>query len=92
MPAVQVEVVEPHPHPAAVALAEETPNVRYVSELTGEYDLLIATDVYEHVPDPISLAFSTASHLSIGGRYLIANCFSPVIACHLPQLFHLSIG
>jgi hypothetical protein len=22
----------------------------------------------------------------------MANCFAPVIACHLPQLFHLSIG
>jgi hypothetical protein len=92
LPHALVEVVEPHPHPAAIALAAGTPNVRFVPDLTGRYDLLIATDVFEHVPDPIALAFSTASHLSIGGRYLIANCFSPVIACHLPQLFHLSIS
>jgi hypothetical protein len=92
LPQASVEVVEPHPHPAAIALAEDTPNVRFVPELTGDYDLLIATDVFEHVPDPIALAASTASHLRIGGRYLIANCFAPVIACHLPQLFHLSIG
>ena len=87
-----MEVVEPHPHPEAIALAADTPNVRFVPELTGDYDLLIATDVFEHVPDPIALAASTASHIPIGGRYLIANCFAPVIACHLPQLFHLSIG
>lgn len=92
LPQASVEVVEPHPHPAAMALAADTPNVRFVSELTGDYDLLVATDVFEHVPDPIALAASTASHLRIGGRYLIANCFAPVIACHLPQLFHLSIG
>ena len=92
LPQASVEVVEPHPHPAAIALASDTPNVRFVPELKGEYDLLIATDVFEHVPDPIALAASTASHLHIGGRYLIANCFAPVIACHLPQLFHLSIG
>ena len=92
LPQASVEVVEPHPHPAAIALAEDTPNVRFVPELTGDYDLLIATDVFEHVPDPIALAASTARHLRIGGRYLIANCFAPVIACHLPQLFHLSIG
>ena len=92
LPHVLVEVVEPHPHPAAMALAVDTPNVRLVSELTDDYDLLIATVVFEHVPDPIALAASTASHLRIGGRYLIANCFAPVIACHLPQLFHLSIG
>ena len=92
LPQASVEVVEPHPHPAAIALAADTPNVRIVSELTGDYDLLIATDVFEHVPNPIALAASTASHLRVGGRYLIANCFAPVIACHLPQLFHLSIG
>lgn len=92
LPHASVEVVEPHPHPAAIALAADTPNVRFVPELTGDYDLLIATDVFEHVPDPIALAASTASHLRIGGHYLIANCFAPVIACHLPHLFHLSIG
>jgi len=92
LPHALVEVVEPHPHPAAIALAAATPNVRFVPDLTGDYDLLIGTDVFEHVPDPIGLAASTASHLRIGGSYLIANCFKPVIACHLPQLFHLSIG
>ena len=92
LPQASVEVVEPHPHPAAIALAADSPNVRFVPELTGQYDLLIATDVFEHVSDPIALAASTAKHLRIGGRYLIANCFAPVIACHLPQLFHLSIG
>jgi hypothetical protein len=86
----QVEVVDPHPHPAAIALAKSTPNVRFVSELTGEYDILIATDVFEHVPDPIGLAAETASHLRLGGQYLIANCFAPVILCHLPQLFHFN--
>lgn len=92
LPQASVEVVDPHPHPAAIALASDTINVRFVPELTDEYDLLIATDVFEHVPDPIALAASTASHLRLGGHYLIANCFAPLIACHLPQLFHLSIG
>jgi SAM-dependent methyltransferase len=92
LPQASVEVLEPYPHPAAIALAADSPNVRFVPELTGDYDLVIATDVFEHVPDPIALAASTASHLRIGGRYLMANCFVPVIACHLPQLFHLSFG
>jgi len=88
LPLASVEVVEPHPHPAAIALAATTSNVRYVRELSGEYDLLIATDVFEHVPDPIALAHQTGSYLCVGGQYLIANCFQPVILCHLPQLFH----
>jgi 2-polyprenyl-3-methyl-5-hydroxy-6-metoxy-1,4-benzoquinol methylase len=84
-----VEVVEPHPHSAAVALAAETSNVRFVPELTGEYDIVIATDVFEHVPDPLALAAQTATFVRAGGSYLMANCFRPVILCHLPQLFYL---
>jgi SAM-dependent methyltransferase len=92
LPAAQVEVVDPHPHAAAIELAATTPNVRFVPELTDTYDMLIATDVFEHVPDPIGLAAETATHLRLGGQYLIANCFQPVILCHLPQLFHLHYG
>lgn len=90
LPGAQVEVVDPHPHPAAIALASSKPNVRYVQQLTGVYDLLIATDVFEHIPDPIGLTAETAAHLRVGGQYLIANCFAPVILCHLPQLFHFN--
>lgn len=87
-PDTEVHIIEPHPHPIAVALAEKTPNVRYVRELSGEYDVLIATDVFEHVPDPLALVERTAAHLRVGGSYLIANCFWPVILCHLPSTFH----
>ena len=59
-------------------------------ELTGEYDILIATDFFEHMPDPIGLTAKTAEHLRVGGQYLIAKCFAPVILCHLPQLFHFN--
>jgi len=93
LPNAQVEVVDPHPHLAAIALAATTPNVRFVPELSGEYDVLIATDVFEHVLDPIGLAAQTAKHLREGGgQYLIANCFSPIILCHLPQLFYFQIA
>lgn len=92
LPDTQVEVIDPYPHPAAIALAADTPNVSFVPELSGHYDILIATDVFEHVSDPIKLAAETASHLPVGGQYLIANCFAPVILCHLPQLFHFNIS
>lgn len=84
----EVEVIEPHPHPLAIERARRSPNVRYRPALDGEYDILIATDVFEHVPDPLGLAAETAAALKPGGRYLIANCFQPVILCHLPQTFH----
>ena len=84
----EVHIIEPHPHAAAVSLAEQTHNVRYVPEFSGEYNVLIATDVFEHVPDPLALVERTAAHLRTGGEYLIANCFWPVILCHLPSTFH----
>lgn len=88
LPDVLIEVIEPHPHLLAIARAEKTANVRYQTEMLGEYDILLAIDVFEHVPDPLQLVYETAQHLRIGGRYLIANCFFPVIGCHLPQTFH----
>ncbi|MCP4953674.1 MAG: class I SAM-dependent methyltransferase [Proteobacteria bacterium] len=92
LPEARIEIVEPHPHSAAIALTEETSNVRFVPELSGEYDIMIATDVFEHVPDPIGLLAETAAHMRADGKYLIANCFKPVILCHLPQLFYLNIA
>ena len=87
-PGTEVHIVEPHPHTAAVSFAEKTANVRYVPEFSGAYDVLIATDVFEHVLDPLALVEKTAKHLRMGGEYLIANCFWPVIRCHLPSTFH----
>lgn len=87
-PGIVVEVVEPHPHRAALALAKNSPNVHYVPELTGNYDIIVATDVFEHVPDPLELFELTARTLKPKGLYFTANCFASVIKCHLPQLFH----
>lgn len=92
LPSSEIHVVEPHPRSIAMAMTADTPNVTFVTDFQGEYDLLIATDVFEHVPDPLGLCAETATHLRVGGQYLIANCFLPVIKCHLPQLFHLDYG
>lgn len=88
LPSATIEIIEPHPTPIGISRAEKTANVRYRPEMLGKYDFLIATDVFEHVPDPLHLLYETAQHLRIGGHYLIANCFFPVIRCHLPQTFH----
>lgn len=88
LPIATIEIIEPHPTPIGVARAERTSNVSYRPEMVGDYDVLLATDVFEHLPDPLQVVFETVQHLRIGGRYLIANCFFPVIRCHLPQVFH----
>lgn len=85
----EVEVIEPHPHDLAFEKAKCYKNLNYKKKLEGEYDIIIATDVFEHVQDPLGLAAETSKFLKKNGYYLIANCFQPVIKCHLPQSYHL---
>lgn len=86
---IEVEIIEPHPHAVAAGRVNHVSNVCYVEKMSGIYDIIIATDVFEHVPDPLSMVAESAEFLRTGGKYLIANCFYPEIHCHLPQLFHL---
>ncbi len=85
---VEVDIIEPYPHRLSIERLKNNHNVRYRKSLEGKYDILIATDIFEHVEDPLDLAAQTGMSLRQGGSYLIANCFQPVIQCHLPQSFH----
>ena len=88
-PETFVEVIEPHPHKLAIEKSKEFNNLSYKNNLEGEYDILIATDVFEHVSDPLGLVAETSIFLNNEGFYLIANHFQPIIKCHLPQSYHL---
>jgi SAM-dependent methyltransferase len=88
-PGARVEIVEPHPHPALARRLHGDARTAYVPALQGQYDVMLATDVFEHVPDPVGMLAEVLGCLRPGGAMLIANCFWPVIACHLPQTFHL---
>jgi trans-aconitate methyltransferase len=88
LPNTQIEIIDPHPNPA-VKKYRSFKNVKFAKRFTGKYDLIIATDVFEHLSDPIIDLKKTGKYLHGGGYYLIANCFEPVIMCHLPQHFHL---
>jgi trans-aconitate methyltransferase len=88
LPNTHIEIIDPHPNPA-VKKYRSLKNVKFTKRFTGKYDLIIATDVFEHLPDPITDLKKTGKYLHDGGCYLIANCFEPVIMCHLPQHFHL---
>jgi hypothetical protein len=87
-PDASVEVIEPFPSCAAQILVKDIKNTSYVEKLSGKYDVIIATDVFEHVQDPLAILIDSCRFLKNGGFYLIGNCFEPVIECHLPQNFH----
>ena len=86
---VQVDIYEPHPSEFGLKRIEEFKNIRMVDKLSYGYDCLISTDVLEHVPDPLSDLAKMVKSVKKGGYLVIANCFFPVIKCHLPQIFHL---
>lgn len=88
----RVEVVDPYPRPEALRQSAGYDNLAFAANLDGEYDLIIATDVFEHVTDPVGLAHEVGSHIPVGGRFLTANHFAPSIKCHLPSTFHFNLS
>jgi 2-polyprenyl-6-hydroxyphenyl methylase/3-demethylubiquinone-9 3-methyltransferase len=87
-----IEVVDPFPRPEAISISQDYHNLAFSKALNGKYDVVIATDVFEHVTDPIGVAFEVASHIEIGGYFLTANHFAPSIKCHLPATFHFNLS
>lgn len=87
-PNTDVKIVEPYPRKAAKALAEQYINLEYVAQLPKNIDVLIAQDVLEHVLDPLASFYTLLEVVQVGGYVITANCFYPVIKCHLPINFH----
>lgn len=86
-----VSIVEPYPCPLAKNLLIESSRIEFIPELSKSlhYDAVAAQDVLEHVEDPIGLAFELGNSVRFGGLIIFANCFYPVIKCHLPHTFYL---
>ena len=83
-----VDIYEPHPSEFGVKRMKEFPNINIVNVLGGQYECLLSTDVLEHVPDPLADFSKMIDSVKVGGYLVIANCFYPVIKCHLPRNFH----
>ncbi len=89
-PIAEVTIVDPYPSPVATAGLAADPRIRFAPALADErFDVAIAQDVLEHVADPVLTASRVAAAVRPGGHLVFANCFAPVIACHLPGTFHL---
>ena len=89
-PEAVVDVVEPYASDFFKNRLQDIDQVKFKSGFEGEvYDVAIAQDVLEHVTNAVEVAFEMAKNVKEGGKLIYANCFYPVIKCHLPQTFYL---
>ncbi|UXY15615.1 class I SAM-dependent methyltransferase [Chitiniphilus purpureus] len=89
LPGASVEIVEPYPAEIFQRQLSGQNQVRFVPQLEGQYDVVVAQDVLEHVDDPLALASRLIAATRPGGLLIFANCFYPDIKCHLPATFYL---
>ena len=90
LPQAEILICEPFPPRHGIESCQPFSNIRFITELKSQsVDVLVSTDVLEHVPDPLALLAAMVDAVRPGGHLLIANCFYPEIACHLPCTFHL---
>jgi len=89
IPLARVSIIEPYPSQIGISRVREKEKICIESTLQPDrYDAIIAQDVLEHVEDPGQLARQIAASVVEGGYLIFANCFYPVIQCHLPVTFH----
>mgnify|MGYP002633203633 CR=1 FL=1 len=86
---IKMNIYEPHPSDFGLKRVSEFENINIIGQLGSNYDCLMSTDVLEHVPDPLNDFADMIISVKLNGYLVIANCFQPVIECHLPQDFHL---
>ena len=84
-----VDIYEPHPSDYSKQKTSDYPQIQFISNIKKKYDVLVSTDVLEHVPYPLKTFEKMILSVKHNGYLIIANNFFPVIKCHLPQTFHL---
>jgi len=88
-PSLSVDIYEPHPSDYSRQKTSNYPRIQLIGNIKDNYDVLVSTDVLEHVPDPLKTFEEMILSVKDNGYLIIANNFFPVIKCHLSQTFHL---
>lgn len=83
-----IDIYEEYPSIVGKRFISDYPSIEFISKISKKYDLIVSTDVLEHVHDPVKLLLKMVKSLKKDGYLVIANCFRPVIKCHLPITFH----
>jgi len=87
---INVDILEPYPFEFFINKYKDNTKIKYVNDFeSSNYDVIIAQDVLEHVENPIEMAYQLSKHVKLDGYVIFANCFCPVIKCHLPSTFYL---
>lgn len=86
----EVDIIEPFPSGLSEDKVQSEKKINFVNLLgKNKYDVIVAQDVLEHVENPIALVIGMTKAVKPEGLIIFANCFYPVIKCHLPKTFHL---
>lgn len=88
-PNLKIDIIEPYPSQLGIKRVEKLSKIRFIQQFEGQYECVIAQDVLEHVEQPIELLTQMVKSTKKGGHLIFANCFYPVIKCHLPSTFYL---
>jgi len=88
-PHIHIDIVEPYPSKLGMIRVAGKTVIQFINEFDGNYDCVVAQDVLEHVERPLVLAAQMVQATKLGGHLIFANCFYPVIKCHLPSTFYL---
>jgi 2-polyprenyl-6-hydroxyphenyl methylase/3-demethylubiquinone-9 3-methyltransferase len=89
-PSSKVDIYEPYASKYAHENIQDFKNIKIVNNLKENYyNVLVNTDILEHVEKPIELIAIYNKCLRKGGILISHWNFTPCIKCHLPKHFHL---
>lgn len=89
-PSSKVGIYKPYASKYAYENIQEFKNIKIVNNLKENYyNVLVNTDILEHVKKPIELIAIYNKCLRKGGMLISHWNFTPCIRCHLPKHFHL---
>lgn len=88
-PSSKVNIYEPYASKYTHENIKDFKNIKIVNNLKENYyDVLVNTDILEHIEKPIELIAIYNKCLRRGGMLISHWNFTPCVRCHLPKHFH----
>ena len=88
-PSSAIDFYEPYASEYTFRNIHDFKNIKVIGTLEESYyDVLVNTDILEHVEDPIGLVAAYNKYLKKNGILISHWNFTPCIKCHLPENLH----